>query len=347
MRWIVAGAAVAVLATAESAAAQASRQDLNTCAREGVATTIVDACTRVIANERGSNRAVGYQNRGNARLALRQYDLAVADASEAISRNPNAGAYLLRASARYLLRDFAQAAADFSEAFRRNPEFLRNPLAVESRAESYLNLGDHRNAIADYDRVVALGPADPAPFLRRATAYQAIGDDARALTSIDEAIRRFPNDYLGFEARGRQHMRLRNYSQAIADYDAGIRSGTQGRLRLRASACWARAVAGVDLDTARSLCNFAHGGASNDPPRRASILDSLGLIKLKQRLWQEAWDDYNTAVDLAPNTAHYIYGRGIAALRLGRTAEGQADIANARRLDRAIAETYAGYGVRP
>ena len=45
--------------------------------------------------------------------------------------------------------------------------------------------------------------------------------------------------------------------------------------------------------------------------------------------------------------AHFLYGRGIAALRLGREAEGWADMARATALNPAIAETYARNGVRP
>lgn len=45
--------------------------------------------------------------------------------------------------------------------------------------------------------------------------------------------------------------------------------------------------------------------------------------------------------------ADYLYGRGIAALRLGRDAEGNADLAAAIKLDGKIAEEYARYGVKP
>jgi hypothetical protein len=37
----------------------------------------------------------------------------------------------------------------------------------------------------------------------------------------------------------------------------------------------------------------------------------------------------------------------MAALRLGRTAEGRADVAAALKLDPQIAETYRKYGIEP
>ncbi len=42
-----------------------------------------------------------------------------------------------------------------------------------------------------------------------------------------------------------------------------------------------------------------------------------------------------------------LYGRGIARLRLGQTAEGQADIAAATARDANVAARFAGYGVTP
>jgi tetratricopeptide (TPR) repeat protein len=74
---------------------------------------------------------------------------------------------------------------------------------------------------------------------------------------------------------------------------------------------------------------------------------SRGMVAIKQERWQDAWADYDRAVRLQPSSAHALYGRGIAALRLGRAAEGAADLAAAQRLDQAIAETYSRYAVEP
>jgi hypothetical protein len=41
------------------------------------------------------------------------------------------------------------------------------------------------------------------------------------------------------------------------------------------------------------------------------------------------------------------FGRGLAELKLGRTADGQADLALAAQLDPQIAANYAKFGVTP
>ena len=68
---------------------------------------------------------------------------------------------------------------------------------------------------------------------------------------------------------------------------------------------------------------------------------------LQQGRAQDAWNDYDAAARKQPGKAGDLYGRGIAELRLGRVADGQADIAAALKLDPKIADTFAGYGVNP
>ena len=68
---------------------------------------------------------------------------------------------------------------------------------------------------------------------------------------------------------------------------------------------------------------------------------------MKQQRWQAAWNDYNAAVQIDAAKALSIYGRGVAALRLGRTKEGQADLAAAARLNATVATAYAADGITP
>lgn len=71
------------------------------------------------------------------------------------------------------------------------------------------------------------------------------------------------------------------------------------------------------------------------------------MVALKQGRYQDAWNDYDAAINMKSDGAHYWYGRGIAALRLGQKWRGQHDVEFAKKLDPAIANTYASYGIRP
>ena len=124
---------------------------------------------------------------------------------------------------------------------------------------------------------------------------------------------------------------------AIADADAAVKL-LPGNADMLNAKCWSRAVADRELEVARAACD-----RSLEMDRSAAALDSRGLLGLRQGRWREAWADYDAAVTANPSLAGSLYGRGLAALAMGRTAEGEADI---RQAAGAAAE-FRYYGLTP
>ena len=60
----------------------------------------------------------------------------------------------------------------------------------------------------------------------------------------------------------------------------------------------------------------------------------------------QALADYDAALAQNAKDADSLYGRGLAKLRSGDTARGNADLAAAKTIDGGIAETFARYGVK-
>lgn len=171
------------------------------------------------------------------------------------------------------------------------------------------------------------------------------GDYAGALADFDEAIRLSPEFGLAYGGRADAHEYRGDYARAAAESRIAARLDPENPDILNAL-CWHLGLANEDLDRGREACNAALRIRPDDPP----TLDSRGLIGLRQERYRDAWADYDAAVRLGTDNsdlAHFHYGRGIAALRLGRTADGQADIARARALNGEIADTYARLGIRP
>jgi tetratricopeptide (TPR) repeat protein len=85
---------------------------------------------------------------------------------------------------------------------------------------------------------------------------------------------------------------------------------------------------------------------------RARALDILSLVEqarkdLRLNRWDDAIADYDATLKIDSRKAYSLYGRGIAKLRKGDTAAGQADIAAAKAAQANIAEEFAKYGVKP
>ena len=148
-----------------------------------------------------------------------------------------------------------------------------------------------------------------------------------------------------YSIRGELLIQLKDYPTAVANYDKALALAPDDGFRHN-SACWVRAVAGRDLDRARELCDRGIEILAEWDDDQAEVLDSRGLVGLKQGRFADALADYDKAVKLS-DRPHYRYGRGIAALRRGLIEQGEADIAKARSSDNETAQAYETYGVRP
>jgi tetratricopeptide (TPR) repeat protein len=69
-------------------------------------------------------------------------------------------------------------------------------------------------------------------------------------------------------------------------------------------------------------------------------------VQYKLGAFREAIADYGAAIAQNPKDAGSLYGRGMAKLKAGNIADGNADIAAAKAVEPDIADIYAGYGVR-
>jgi tetratricopeptide (TPR) repeat protein len=235
--------------------------------------------------------------------------------------------------------DPERAIEDFNRAIALNPKHAK---AYNNRGFAYYDKGQIDQAIKDFDKAIALDPKFAIAYNNRGVAYHGKESPDRAIEDFDRAIEFDPkytkayyNRGLAYDSKGDTGLAIKDYDQAI-DLDSKQADYFNSR-------CWVRAVAGTGLDLARADCDAALALSKDEP----NVLDSRGLVGIKEGQFAKAWADYDAAHRAKPENAGFLYGRGIAALRLGRTAEGNADLAAAMKLDGTIAATYADYGVTP
>ena len=114
----------------------------------------VEACTRLIeSGQNDKNRLANFFiHRGIAHQAKGEFDLAIADCSEAIRLDPhNAYAFFNRGNAHRANGEYSEAIADYTESLRLDPTdadlFLNRALALQA-------IGALDQAIADYSQVI-------------------------------------------------------------------------------------------------------------------------------------------------------------------------------------------------
>lgn len=180
--------------------------------------------------------------------------------------------------------------------------------AYKLRGDRYRELRDYERALADYDQVIRMRGDHPGAYYRRSEVYLAQGQYELALADANRVI----------EAAG----------------------DTPGGYRVR---CEIRLAQNVELDAARQDCDRALEINTID----TAALAARGMLNLRTGADQEAWSDFDAAIFNGRREARTLYGRGIAARRLGRAREGNADIAAAEQLQPEITATFANFGVTP
>jgi tetratricopeptide (TPR) repeat protein len=181
-------------------------------------------------------------------------------------------------------------------------------------------------------------------YRSRGVVFGQKGDVQLAITDFSEAIRLDPKSAEAFYDRGIAYEQMRDHERAISDLGEAIRINSQYAEAYN-NRCWIRAAfVSTNLDLARSDCD-----AAIRLSKSGSHFANRGLVDLKQSRFQDAWNDFDAAVNSASGGIAnlYLYGRGIAALRLRRTTEGNADLATANASDPRIAANYEAFGIKP
>jgi len=228
----------------------------------------------------------------------------------------------------------------------------------EERDEMPAAQADYERAAALYTEEVEEAPNTAQNYAARSDAYYSLNRFEDALADLNHAILIDSAFAAAYYRRADVHFRLGNYTSAIADYDRtallGERMADRGTMRggspserprlnpaITASRCEARAAAGVELNVASNHCRDAMRAS------RERFAFSRGFLRFKQGDFAGAWEDFNTTAEDNDTNGYAIYARGVAAIRLGRQAEGEADIARGRELEGDDLDYYANAGLRP
>lgn len=381
--WALAGALAGALpaVAAPATAAPAKIEELKALGARCIdeestdARTRVAACTALIDTGRLSKddllSALSFRISGNVELG--EYRAVLVDADRAIALHPEAGFYVNRGFAKSRLGDLQAALADYNEAIRLDPKLAR---AYANRGAVYYRLRDYKRALADLDLAIMMEPNRAKPLSNRGLTRMQLGDDKGALEDFNRAIELSPQDPTLLTNRGQLYSRQGEHSLGLADYNAALQVNPRLPTTLtmrgntfldlgqddRAAAdfdaavhadpqdadaaygrCYGYIAMGRNLMSAKGSCDDAVRLDPNDP----DFPELRGLVKLILHDDAGALADYDLALKLGGPDAERLYGRGVALKRLGRSAEGEAEMAKGRRLDASIERSFANLDVRP
>jgi tetratricopeptide (TPR) repeat protein/predicted aspartyl protease len=259
----------------------------------------------------------------------------------------DAAAFARRGAASLGRRDFRQAISDFTRARELNPN---EPEFAYERGMAYWQNKEPVPAMSDLDQALALNSDYLAARMARARLRLSDKDRAGAAADLDAADQVAPKQSdVRFEL-AQLYEQTDFPARAVPQYGLWIANHPDDSKIVQAlhHRCRVRAVQGQDLEKALDDCNAAYRrGDKSVHPGIAAILGSRGLVRLRLGNYDKAIADYDESLRLAPKNASSLYGRGIARLRKNKTAEGEADLAQAKALSSTVAKEFEDRGITP
>lgn len=336
--------------------------------QKGVWQDAIAAYTSALQLEPDSGFALGH--RAEVSLAAGDNEAALRDAAAAIKLEPDRiELYLLRANALRSQGKQAEAiaealavttanpdngyahvtAANIYSAFHKDAEAMRaydKAIALKPEAYIYLNRSLHRPKVdlagrrADLDAALKLEPDSAEAIAQRADLQADSGDLTEALSTYSSALVKSPDDHALLMGRGIAYARLGDAAHAEADFQRA-REKAAGPDVLN-NMCWAKATAGVALESALADCNAAIEKA----PDVAQYLDSRGLVLLRLGRIDDAIGDYDRALAKRPNIPSSLFGRAVGWARKGDRPKSENDVAAATKIDPNVRATFERYGIK-
>ncbi|MET0373774.1 MAG: tetratricopeptide repeat protein, partial [Rhizorhabdus sp.] len=231
-----------------------------------------------------------YLLRANVFRGLGKEVEALAEARAVIAANPNdAYAHVV--------------AANIYSRFHKDAEAMRaydRAIALKPEAYIYLNRSVRRPKAdvagrrADLDTALKLDPDLTEVIVVKAELQAETGDLAGAISSYSSAITKSPDDAMVLLGRGVAYARSGDVARADADFQrARAKVANPGAFN---NMCWAKATAGVALESALADCNVALAKEPDD----VQFLDSRGLVLLRLGRLDDAIADYDRALAKTP-----------------------------------------------
>jgi tetratricopeptide (TPR) repeat protein len=133
---------------------------------------------------------------------------------------------------------------------------------------------------------------------------------------------------------------LGKFEEAIIDADKA-QAAFPGERHILNAQCWSRAVLNREIEKAKEACDASLDANPDDP----GVMDSAGLVALRQGRWEDAAKHYGKAYSYDNGMSSSLFGIALAAYAQGKTESGDTILSRVKSRKPEVIEEYRGYGL--
>jgi serine/threonine protein kinase/Flp pilus assembly protein TadD len=210
------------------------------------------------------------------------------------------------------LNQHAEATAAYSICIALRPNFYG---AYYNRGLSHLRQRDPKAALADFDEVARLRPEFGDVYVQRALAYQGVEKNAEAIADLTEALERNVPQTRIYLLRAKLREKTGEAAGAKQDLAEGLRREPTDEVS------WiTRGIAFLPGDPNRAIADFDEALKLN-PRSLAALHNKAHVLGKYLKRTEDAVKTLDKAVQLYPDDARPLAGRGTYLARLGKRAD--------------------------
>jgi tetratricopeptide (TPR) repeat protein len=202
--------------------------------------------------------------------------------------------------------------------FNRALELDAQSMALNSRANLYLSLGQLEESIRDFDELIAHDSSDSLAYLNRGVAKEQQGNLQSALEDYGRSIAVAPSASAHFD-RANLYVQLDQPDKALADFNAALVIDPKNIKALIGRADMNYGIRRL----AESLADYTRVVAAQ--PKNADVFFKRGSVYFDMGDFAAAYRDYSVSLALDPTQSDVLRNRALAAERMGTTKDPHQD----------------------
>ena len=277
-------------------------------------------------------------------------DPELAAASEAISADPgNGDGFFNRAQIYYKREMYDDAIADLAQAMQIDSV---NVDYHHLLADIYMDYYKSRQALLTMERIAGLYPERIPTLLKLAEFQMLLKQNELSFKTLDQILQLDPQNAEAYFMMGLNFREVGDVERAINSFQTAVENDPDlkeawvllGDLFAStdnpiAERYYDNAIQldSTNIDFIHSKANYLHTKGDLEgavamykkvillQPQYADAFYNIGLVRMEQEQYQEAYDQFNIAVQLAPTYFMAYYYRGLASEKQGNTSQAIAD----------------------